>query len=86
MAKRNTQFDSTLIVYTKRRLKLYALIVLGMIGLTLFFSSPWKDESVILGGTLILVGLVYSAFPMTEKWQYKAWQDHPSLFEQDLHD
>lgn len=86
MAKRSTEFDSVILVNTKRKLKLYITIIIGIFALGMFLSSPYKNQPELFIGVLSVVGIFYSLFPKTEHWQYKAWQNHPSLFEQDLDD
>ena len=84
MAVRDKQYDSALLVYTKRRFYMLLIALISIISIAVFLSVYIEQNWLGFVAPISAVGLLLAFFPETEVWEYKAWQSKPCLYEEDL--
>lgn len=84
MAVRDKQYDSALLVYTKRRLYMLIVALISIIGIGAFITIYADKNWLGFVAPISLVGICLAFFPETEVWEYKAWQSKPCLYEEDM--
>ncbi len=83
---RKNDYDSRLIIHKSRRFSLFILLVLMTVTFAILIQEGneeglhWYQMSLPIIG----LGLLALLFPLTEEWEYRAWQGKPRKVEQNF--